>query len=87
VSPLRFELSQHRDFGYRVSVPNLLPNPDDRLLVREDIITEEDVAAVAKHLAEIDRGDGAREYTTGYEDEARQLLSLVLGSGKEGEDA
>jgi hypothetical protein len=55
--------------------------------VREDIITTEDVRAVAKHLAEIDRGDGVDEYVSGYDDEAHRLLALVLGADKEGEDA
>lgn len=62
--------------------------PTEELAVREDIITPEDVEAVGKYLADLalDRGDASAEYTSGYEDEARLLLALVLGSDKEGED-
>lgn len=54
-TPIRFELSQHRDIGYRVSVPNLLPNHDDRLPVREDRVTESDVETVAAAMWERER--------------------------------
>jgi hypothetical protein len=84
VSPRRWKLhvSMRGDRGFSgpvVSTKGFVP-------VREDIITEEDVEAVAERLAEIDRGEHATEYATGYKDEARNLLLLVLGSDKEGED-
>ena len=51
--------------------------------VREDVVTEEDRQAVAHFLADV----GSDEFCQHYIDQAGELLSLVLGSGKEDKDA
>jgi hypothetical protein len=63
---------------------------NEQIPVREDIITEEDVEAVAVRLFERDLGASRISkgpMCEGFKDEARTLLGLVLGSDKESEDA
>jgi hypothetical protein len=62
--------------------------------VREDIITEEDIEAVASELALIDDYNpndltpaGWTTVRDGYQEKARRVLMPVLGSDKEDEDA
>jgi hypothetical protein len=58
------------------------PKGGEKVRVREDVVTEEDVTAVSCFLAEV----GHDEECLHYVDQARELLSLVLGSGKEDKD-
>lgn len=85
MSPRRWKLVE----GYDANIggpPDVEAAPvlvDEEVAVREDIITEQDVDAVAIRLATWGRGT----YVGQNAREARELLSLVLGSDKEGEDA
>lgn len=83
---LRFELSSHSDFGYRVSVPSLLCG-GGRLAVREDVVCEADIRAVADWVAGIlpfPPGSTVEENWCTAEDWARQILGSVLGPSEKG---
>ena len=74
--PIRFELSNGEQSGYKVSVPNLLPNQDDRLAVREDRATEADRAAIFTALH--DCGYGRSDSPT-YDEIVQVIVDAVFG--------